>query len=106
MYGSYFAMLPTAPAGSGQNLVRSSADLLTFPGRAGADVTLISPDRPVKVSQVSDATLQESTGQLPIEPPNDRWPLGFIASQLFILRPLDGSDSLFLRCAACNHLLN
>jgi hypothetical protein len=32
--------------------------------------------------------------------------LGFIASQLFILRPLDRGDSLVLRYAACNRLLN
>ena len=51
-------------------------------------------------------TLRESASQLPMESPNDRWSLGFIASQLFILRPLDRGDSLVLRCAAFNRLLN
>src|SRR5215471_8655555 len=51
-------------------------------------------------------TLRESASQLPIESPNDRWPLGFIASQLFILRPLDRGDSLLFGCAACRRLLN
>src|SRR5260370_23149127 len=50
--------------------------------------------------------LRESGSQLPIESPNDRWPLGFIASQLFILRPLDRGDSLVLRYAARHRLLN
>jgi hypothetical protein len=54
--------------------------------RQFADVTLISLIGsttnlfPVKVNQVSNATLRESASQLPIESPNDRWPLGFIAS--------------------------
>src|SRR5258708_7600625 len=48
--------------------------------------------------------LLESASQLPIEPPNDPRPLRFIASQLFILRPLDRGDSLILRYAACNRL--
>src|SRR6202140_4446871 len=52
------------------------------------------------------AVLWESASQLPIESPDDRWPLGFIASQLFILRPLDRGDRLVLRYAACNRLLN
>ena len=60
----------------------------------------------MKVNQVSNPALRESASQLPIESPNDRWPLGFIASQLFILRPLDRGDSLVLRYAACNRLLN
>src|SRR5882724_7489402 len=50
--------------------------------------------------------LLEGACQLPIESPDDRWPLGIIASQFFILRPLDRGDSLVLRYAACNRLLN
>src|SRR5437016_551312 len=50
--------------------------------------------------------LRESTRQLPIEPPNDCWPLGIISPQFFILRPLDGGDSLVLCYAACNRLRN
>jgi hypothetical protein len=60
----------------------------------------------VRLNQGSNAASPENASQLPIEPPNDRWPLGFIASQLFILRPLDRSNSLVLRYAACNRLLN
>src|SRR6516162_3997751 len=51
-------------------------------------------------------SLRESASQLPIEPPNDRWPLGFIAAQLFILRPLDRGDGRLLRDAACSRLRN
>src|SRR5580692_11822222 len=58
------------------------------------------------IDAASNATSGESAGQLPIESPNDRRPLGFIAAQLLILRPLDGGDSLVLRYAACNRLLN
>ena len=49
--------------------------------REFADVTLISLIGsttnlfPVKVHQVSNAMLRESASQLPIESPNDRWPL-------------------------------
>src|SRR5262249_35877305 len=59
-----------------------------------------------KPNQVSNTTLLESASELPIEPPNDPWPLGFIASQLFVLWPLDRGDSLILRYALCNRLLN
>jgi len=65
-----------------------------------ADVSLIGSTTnlfPVMINQVLNLTLRESASQLPIESSNDRWPLGFIASQLFILRPLDCGDSLVLR---------
>src|SRR5262245_16589010 len=85
--------------------------MIAFLDRRFFDITLISPigstttfsreDQPS-----SSATLRQSASQLPIESPNDRWPLGFVASQLFILRPLDRGESLPLRCAACNRLLN
>ena len=87
------------------------AALVSF-DRQFADVALISLIGsttnlfPLKVNQVSNTTLRETASQLPIKSPNDRWPLGFIASQLFILRPLDRGDSLILRYAACNCLLN
>jgi hypothetical protein len=41
--------------------------------------------------------LRKRANQLPIEAPNDSWPLRFIASQLFILWPLDHRDSLVFR---------
>jgi len=65
-----------------------------------ADVSLIGSTTnlfAMIVNKVLKLTLRESASQLPIEPSNDRWPLGFIASQLFILRPLDRGDSLVLR---------
>jgi hypothetical protein len=60
-------------------------------------IPLIGPTTnlfPVTLNTIS--TLRENASQLPIEPPNDRWPLGFIASQPFILRPLDRSNGLVL----------
>jgi hypothetical protein len=62
-------------------------------------IPLIGPTTnlfPVTLNTISNATLRENARQLPIEPPNDRWPLGFIASQPFILRPLDRSNGLVL----------
>src|SRR5262245_66399664 len=85
--------------------------MIAFLDRRFFDITLISligstttfsrEDQPS-----SSATLRQSAGQLPIESPNDRWPLGFIASQLFILRPLDRGERLVLCYAASNRLLN
>ena len=41
----------------------------------------------------------ERAGQLPIEPPHGHFPLGVVASHLFILRPADGGDRLLFRRA-------
>src|ERR1700722_2517259 len=66
--------------------------------------TLTTTD--IRPTPATCATLRENAGQLPIKSPNDGWPLGFIAAQLFVLRPLDRGDSLVLRYAACDRLLD
>src|SRR5262249_47737725 len=90
---------------SGQNAVEPVTPGAVESRKTGISHTKV-PSSLSGESQISDDALRESASQLPIESPNDRWPLGFIASQLLVLRPLDHGDSLVLHCAACNRLLN
>jgi hypothetical protein len=81
--------------------------ILSHHRRGGlADQAARQSDQAAEGQPSVERRLRENAGQLPIESPNDRWPLRFIASQLFVLRPLDRGNSLILRYAACNRLLN